>query len=262
MLLFFNIYTHMKAKNILIGSMVFLSVFSVTSAHNHMEAETTMMESTTIVDIAVGNEDFSTLVTAVVEAELAETLASEGPFTVFAPLNSAFAALPEGIVDTLLMPDNRELLQSVLTYHVLAGDVRASALQRGLSVATLQGSEVRFEMNGGNWYINGAQIVATDIVADNGVIHVIDSVILPPADTETMETQKDMLEEILSADEMSLIMNFDRALQNLLSQRSERVQTMLINRVLSTLDIALSTKELSMSQQNMLTYIKLHIELM
>ena len=227
-----------------------------------MEAETTMVESNTIVDIAVENEDFSTLVTAVVEAELADTLASEGPFTVFAPLNSAFAALPEGTLEMLLMPENREMLQSILTYHVLAGDVRASALRKGLSVGTIEGSEVRFEMNGGNWYINGAQIVATDIVADNGVIHVIDSVILPPADMSAMEMEKEALEEALNANEIRLIEDFDRALMNLLTSRSQNAQTILTNRVLSLIDIALRQNTLNESQVNMLNYLKLHIIMM
>ena len=254
----------MKAKNIFVASVLFVTTLWYAGAdnHEHVEIETTMMESNTIVDIAVWNEDFSTLVTAVVEAGLADTLANEGPFTVFAPLNSAFAALPEGTVETLLMPENLEMLQGVLTYHVLAWDVRASALQRGLSVATVEGSEVRFEMSDGKWYINGAEIVATDIIADNGVIHVIDSVILPPADMMTMEMQKEMLENMLTGDEMMLIENFDRALRNLLDGRNTTTQNTLINRVLSTIDIALSTKDLNESQRNMLHYLQLHIMMM
>ena len=254
----------MKAKNIFVASMLFVATLWYAGAdnHGHMDVETTMMESNTIVDIAVWNEDFSTLVTAVVEAGLADTLASEGPFTVFAPLNSAFAALPEGTVETLLMPENLELLQGVLTYHVLAWDVRASALQRGLSIATVEGSEVRFEMSEGKWYINGAEIVATDIIADNGVIHVIDSVILPPADMMTMEIQKEMLEDILTEDEMLRITNFDRGLQNLLAGRNINAQNILINRVLSTIDIALSAKNLNESQTNILNYLQLHIMMM
>ncbi len=95
-----------------------------------MDAETTMVEAGTIVDIAVDNPDFSTLVTAVVEAGLVDTLSSEGPFTVFAPTNEAFAALPEGTLEMLLMSENIGMLQDILTYHVLPGDVRAGALQR------------------------------------------------------------------------------------------------------------------------------------
>ena len=254
----------MKAKNIFIGSMLFIATlwFAWADNHEHMTIETTMMESNTIVDIAVWNEDFSTLVTAVVEAGLADTLASEGPFTVFAPTNDAFAALPEGTVEMLLMPENLEMLQAILTYHVLAGDVRANALQKGLSVSTIEGSEVRFEMTGGKWYINGAEIITTDIVADNGVIHVIDSVIMPPVDMMSMEMQKDMIAWILTDDEMMLIENFDRAFTNLIAGRNQNTQNILVNRVLSTIDIALTQNNLSMSQENMLSYLKLHIMMM
>ena len=117
-------------------------------------------------------------------------------------------------------------------------------------------------MSGGKWYINGAEIVATDIIADNGVIHVIDSVILPPADMMTMEMQKEMLEDILTEDEIMLIENFDRALRNLLAGRHTNMQNTLVNKVLSTIDIALSTKDLNESQVNMLNYLKLHIAMM
>ncbi len=260
----------MKALNIFFVVSISLLMFGNTQAHNHWEmmmpintmgSEITLENSETIVDIAVGNEDFSTLVTAVVEAGLVDALSAEGPFTVFAPLNSAFAKLPDGTVEVLLMEENRELLQSVLTYHVLAWDVRASALQRWLQVETLQGAHVRFEMTGGKWYINGAEIIATDIIGSNGVIHVIDSVILPPASMEDMEIQKEMIEEMLTESEMRLVTNFDWALQNLLSWKSMNVQNILTNRVLSTIDIALNTMSLNESQIHMLEYIRLHITL-
>lgn len=227
-----------------------------------MESEMTLENSETIVDIAVWNENFSTLVTAVVEAGLVDALSAEGPFTVFAPTNDAFAKLPDGTVEALLMEENRELLQSVLTYHVLAWDIRASALQKWLHAETLQGAHVRFEMTGGKWYINGAEIITTDIIGSNGVIHIIDSVILPPASGEEMQVEKDMIELMLTSNEMRLITNFDRALQNILSGKSYNIQNMLTNRILSAIDIALNTRSLNESQVRMLEYIKLHIALM
>ena len=254
----------MKAKNIFIGSMLFMSTLWLANAHNHgyMDAETTMVEAGTIVDIAVDNPDFSTLVTAVVEAGLVDTLSSEGPFTVFAPTNEAFAALPEGTLEMLLMSENIGMLQDILTYHVLPGDVRAGALQRWLGTSTVEWSEVRFEMVDGKWYINGAEIISTDIVAENGVIHVIDNVILPPVGMMEMEMQKEMIEVMLNEEEMILIENFDIALNNLLSGRHTNIQNRLINRVLSTIDISLATRDLTESQVNMLSYLRLHIMMM
>lgn len=121
---------------------------------------------------------------------------------------------------------------------------------------------MRFEMSGGKWYINGAEIIATDIIGSNGVIHIIDSVILPPASMEEMQVEKDMLEEMFTESEMRLVQNFDRALQNLLSGRSNNVKNILTNRILSTIDIAISTRPLNESQVRVLEYIKLHITLM
>ena len=138
----------------------------------------TAAQAQTIVDIAAGNPDFSTLVAAVTAAGLVETLSGEGPFTVFAPTNAAFAALPAGTVESLL--NDIPTLTGILTYHVVPGAVMASALSEGLTVATVNGAEVTFTLANGA-QINGANIVATDITASNGVIHVIDAVILPPA---------------------------------------------------------------------------------
>ena len=137
----------------------------------------------TIVDVASGNSDFSTLVAAVSAADLVSTLQSAGPFTVFAPTNAAFAKLPAGTVDTLLKPENKAQLVSILTYHVVAGKVPASTVVtlNGKSVATVQGASVRITVNGGKVKVNNANVTAVDINASNGVIHVIDSVLLPPA---------------------------------------------------------------------------------
>jgi uncharacterized surface protein with fasciclin (FAS1) repeats len=132
----------------------------------------------TVVEIAAGNEDFSTLVAAVKAAGLAETLSGDGPFTVFAPTNEAFAKLPEGTVETLLKPENKEKLAAVLTYHVVAAKVMAADVKAG-KVATVNGAEATITVADGGVMIDGAKVVKTDIVGKNGVIHVIDTVIMP-----------------------------------------------------------------------------------
>ena len=133
-----------------------------------------------IVDIAAGNEDFSTLVAAVSAAGLVETLKGDGPFTVFAPTNAAFAALPAGTVESLLKPENKDQLVSILTYHVVPGAVTSDQLAgQRLSVATVQGDTVHIDATGGGVKVDGANVTAADIIATNGVIHVIDAVILP-----------------------------------------------------------------------------------
>lgn len=132
-----------------------------------------------IVDIAAGNDDFSTLVAAVSAAGLVDTLKGDGPFTVFAPTNAAFAALPEGTVETLLKPENKDQLVKILTYHVVPGAVTSDQLigQR-LTVATVQGQTVHIDGTHGV-RVNRSTVTTPDIIATNGVIHVIDSVLLP-----------------------------------------------------------------------------------
>ncbi|MEI4231407.1 fasciclin domain-containing protein [Roseovarius sp. D22-M7] len=131
-----------------------------------------------IVDIAAGNESFSTLVAAVKAADLVDTLKGEGPFTVFAPTNDAFAALPEGTVETLLMPENKDQLVSILTYHVVPGKVMSGDLSDGMMAGTVNGAEVTIGTTDGVT-VDGANVVDADIEASNGVIHVIDAVIMP-----------------------------------------------------------------------------------
>lgn len=131
-----------------------------------------------IVDVAAGAGTFNTLVAAVSAANLVETLQSEGPFTVFAPTDEAFAALPEGTVENLLKPENKNQLIAVLTYHVIAGKVMSTDLQDDMKAATVQGSSVTIDLDNGVM-VDGANVVAADIEATNGVIHVIDAVILP-----------------------------------------------------------------------------------
>ncbi|WP_293572709.1 fasciclin domain-containing protein [Phaeobacter sp.] len=133
-----------------------------------------------IVDIAAGNEDFSTLVAAVQAAGLVETLKGDGPFTVFAPTNAAFAALPAGTVESLLLPENKDTLVSILTYHVVPGAVTSDQLAgKRLGVATVQGSNVHIDGTKGGVRVDKANVVSADIMASNGVIHVIDKVIMP-----------------------------------------------------------------------------------
>jgi len=132
-----------------------------------------------IVDTAVAAGSFNTLAAALTAAGLVETLKGEGPFTVFAPTDAAFAALPAGTVEDLLKPENKDKLVAVLTYHVVAGKVMSTDLTEGMTAPTVQGSDITITLEGGP-KVNGAVISAADIVASNGVIHVIDSVILPP----------------------------------------------------------------------------------
>lgn len=132
----------------------------------------------TVVDIAATTEGFATLVAAVQAAGLVETLSGDGPFTVFAPTDDAFAALPEGVLDALLLPENVDVLVKILTYHVVPGTVLAADVTDG-DVATVEGQNVSLSVDGGVT-INGANVVLADVLASNGVIHVIDAVILPP----------------------------------------------------------------------------------
>lgn len=135
--------------------------------------------SKTVVEIAAGNEDFSTLVAAVKAADLAEALSGEGPFTVFAPTNDAFKKLPAGTVENLLKPENKEKLQAVLKYHVVSGKVKAADVVKLTEAETLQGGKVAIKVDGDKVTVDGANVVKTDIEGSNGVIHVIDTVILP-----------------------------------------------------------------------------------
>jgi uncharacterized surface protein with fasciclin (FAS1) repeats len=131
-----------------------------------------------IVEIASGNKDFSTLVAAVVAAGLSETLSGKGPFTVFAPTNEAFAKLPAGTVEELLKPENKEKLASILTYHVVAGKVMSKDLSNGQKAKTVNGQEITVAIGDGV-KIENAKVTTADLEASNGVIHVIDSVIMP-----------------------------------------------------------------------------------
>lgn len=135
-----------------------------------------------IVDTAVAAGSFETLVAAVQAAGLVETLKGEGPFTVFAPTDDAFAALPDGTLDTLLLPENRDQLTAILTYHVVPAAIPASELAgQTVSVLTVNGERLTVDGRDGVM-VNDATVVEADIMTSNGIIHVVDSVILPPAD--------------------------------------------------------------------------------
>ena len=133
-----------------------------------------------IVSLAVGNDNLSTLVAAVQAAGLVETLQSDGPFTVFAPTNAAFEALPEGTLEMLLKPENKDKLTSILTYHVVGSKVMSTDLSNGQMAQTVQGKNIKVTLNDSGAMINDATVVAADVSASNGVVHVIDKVILPP----------------------------------------------------------------------------------
>ena len=141
-------------------------------------AGTAFAQDADIVDTAVGAGNFTTLVAAVEAAGLVETLKGEGPFTVFAPTDDAFAALPAGTVENLLKPENKDQLTAILTYHVVPGKVMSGDLSNGMTAATVQGGEITIMTEGGV-KVNDANVTTADIEASNGVIHVIDKVIMP-----------------------------------------------------------------------------------
>ncbi len=154
----------LKWKNLIAGSaLIFGSTFAVADTQD-------------IVDTAVSAGQFNTLVTAVQEAGLVDVLKGEGPFTVFAPTDEAFAKLPEGTLEALLA--DKDQLRAVLTYHVVAGQVMAADVQAG-QVASVQGDTIEITIQDGKVMVDQATVVATDVMTSNGVIHVIDSVILP-----------------------------------------------------------------------------------
>jgi uncharacterized surface protein with fasciclin (FAS1) repeats len=132
-----------------------------------------------VVDVAMASADHTTLVAAVKAAGLVETLKGAGPFTVFAPTNAAFNALPAGTVDGLLKPEKKADLTSILTYHVVPGAVKAADLKEGQKVKTVQGAELTVSIKDGKVMIDGANVTAADLMGSNGVIHVIDAVVMP-----------------------------------------------------------------------------------
>jgi uncharacterized surface protein with fasciclin (FAS1) repeats len=160
-----------KLINLALGALVALFVLSSSA----------QAQSKDIVGLAVGNDNLSTLVAAVKAGGLVETLQGDGPFTVFAPTDEAFAALPKGTLEMLLKPENKDKLVAILTYHVVSGQVMSTDLSDGQKAKTVQGEDVNVAINNAGVKISGANVVAADVKAKNGVVHVIDRVILPPS---------------------------------------------------------------------------------
>lgn len=157
-------------------------LLTATTASAQMAADHSGMKmDKTIVDVAVENGSFKTLVTALKAADLVGALQGTGPFTVFAPTDAAFAKLPAGTIDALLKDPKK--LASILTYHVVSGKVMAADVIKGNGAkpATLNGAALDIQVKGGKVYVNGAQVTIADVAASNGVIHVIDAVVLPPS---------------------------------------------------------------------------------
>ena len=160
---------------------VFLLAMSPLAAESEKHDHVTM----DIVELAVETEALSTLVAAVEAAGLVEVLQGDGPFTVFAPTNEAFEALPEGTLESLLEEENREMLVAILTYHVVPGKVMSGDLSDGMTAETVQGSEVSISVSDYGVRIDDASVAQADVEATNGVVHVIDSVILPNMEQES-----------------------------------------------------------------------------
>lgn len=180
-----NFLKQMKVA-LIVGVMALLMIAATGCGDDENETATPVTESMggeDIVAVASGDEQFSTLVSAIEAADLVETLQGEGPFTVFAPTNAAFDALPEGTLDDLLKPENKDQLTAILTYHVVPGEVMAADLEDGQKLKTVQGDELTVSIDGDVVTIEGAdssaQVVTPDVSASNGVIHAIDGVLLP-----------------------------------------------------------------------------------
>ena len=156
------------------------TVIDLGQPKEHVGESTEEKEKGNIIAVATapGMEDFSTLVAAIKAADLVEALQGQGPYTVFAPTNEAFAKLPAGTVETLLKPENKEKLQQILLYHVVPAKVMAKDVKT-MEVETLQGGDLDIEVTGSTVTVNDAIVIKTDVEASNGVIHAIDSVLLP-----------------------------------------------------------------------------------
>ncbi len=166
-----------KAKSIKL--LLIAGVFAVAACANAQMEQTASAPEADIVDTAVAAGDFNTLVAAVQAGDLVDTLKGDGPFTVFAPTDAAFAKLPAGTVENLLKPENKDQLVAVLTYHVVPGKIMSGDIAgQTADVATVQGGELAVNATDGV-LINDATVVAADVEASNGVIHVIDTVLLP-----------------------------------------------------------------------------------
>ena len=202
----------MKRSNIVLSVLLVLTFVVAACAPASTPAPTAMPEPTKIpeptatpepvlkdiVDTAVADGRFTTLVAAVTAAELVDTLKGEGPFTVFAPTDDAFAKLPAGTVEELVKPENKQKLTDILLYHVVSGKVMAADVVGLTSATTVLGKDVAVKVDMGNVYVNDAKVIITDIETSNGVIHVIDTVLIPAADEAAME--KNTIVDIAVAD--------------------------------------------------------------
>ncbi|MDR9388209.1 MAG: fasciclin domain-containing protein [Balneolaceae bacterium] len=178
----------------------FMLAFGVTTT---TQAQYDTMNKKDVVDLAVETEALSTLVTAVQAADLAETLKGDGPFTVFAPTNEAFNSLPDGVLEMLLQPENKDKLAAVLTYHVVPAKVMSGDLSDDMKAQTVEGSEATINIVDGMAKVDGATVAIADIEASNGVVHVIDQVILPPSIKEALA--KDIVDLAVETEELSTL---------------------------------------------------------
>jgi len=184
----------MQFKNLIPAILVALFISAPTFANdntNPKDTKVTVTEDKTIVGVAAGNDNFSTLVAAVKAAGLVDVLNGNGPFTVFAPVNAAFDKLPDGTVGNLLKPENKNLLTAILTYHVVAGKFNAKEVVKAIKanngkfvIKTVQGGELTASMSKGNVILtdakgNTSKVIITDVKASNGIVHAIDSVVMP-----------------------------------------------------------------------------------
>jgi uncharacterized surface protein with fasciclin (FAS1) repeats len=165
-------------KSISLTLIALLMVFTAI-ANDDKKTEKKPKAEKNIVELAVETDFLSTLVAAVKAGGLVEVLVGDGPFTVFAPTNEAFAKLPEGTVENLLKPENKDMLIKILTYHVVAGKVMSTDLSNGMEAETVQGQKIKIMLKDGAAMVNNATVTAADIEASNGVVHVIDTVIMP-----------------------------------------------------------------------------------
>merc|ERR1719182_389849 len=161
----------------------------------------------TIVDLAVATPDLSTLVTAVKAGGLVDTLSGAGPFTVFAPTNEAFARLPKGTLDYLLKPENKAKLVDILTYHVASGAVKSTDLKNDEKITTVEGKQVEARIYGGGKYvyINNARVTTADVAASNGVVHIIDHVLLPPSVAQAVAAEQTIVDVAAATADLSTL---------------------------------------------------------
>ncbi len=172
-----NNITFLTRKKLITLAILMLSI--VFTSNSHAGDYGKYKAKKDIVETAVANGNFTTLAAALGAADLVETLQNKGPFTVFAPTDEAFAKLPAGTVESLLKPENKDKLATILTYHVVPGKVKAKDVVKLSSAKTVNGQSIGIQVNGNTVTVDNANVIATDVEASNGVIHVIDNVILP-----------------------------------------------------------------------------------